>query len=182
MRTFKTEGIIIKRRNFGEADRLLTVLTRDYGKLQIKATGVRKLTSRRSSHTELLNHAILNLYRSPAGLPVLTEAQVITDFSSVKQELTTIGLAYHMCELVDGLCAENQENMQVFYLLQMALERLQRSVDTKVLLQRFEAKLLLLLGFGQTVSSYPQQFDSDVLIENIMERKLKSKRIFAKLV
>ena len=62
-RAYKTEAIIIKRRNFGEADRILTILTKNYGKIQVRAPGVRKITSRRSSHIELLNFSSLTLYR-----------------------------------------------------------------------------------------------------------------------
>ncbi|MBI4096902.1 MAG: DNA repair protein RecO, partial [Candidatus Levybacteria bacterium] len=54
MRTFRTEGIIIKRKNFGEADRILTVFTKEYGKLQVKAKGIRRIPSRRSAHVELV--------------------------------------------------------------------------------------------------------------------------------
>src|SRR5882757_7580474 len=100
MRNLRTEGIVIKRRNYGEADRILTVLTRDYGKISIKATGVRKITSRRSAHIELLNHTTLHLYKKNTFM-VLTEAKMLEDFSVIKQDFQKIGLAYHFCELVD---------------------------------------------------------------------------------
>src|SRR3990167_4660571 len=108
MRTYKTEGIIIKRKNFGEADRIITVLTRNHGKIQVKATGVRKIQSRRSSHVELLNHASLFIYKGRGSLPILTEAETIDSFQDIKNDLTKVGFAYHICELIDGLCAENQ--------------------------------------------------------------------------
>ena len=50
MKTFVAEGIVLKRRNVGEADRILTVFTRTNGKMIIKAVGVRKIASKRSSH------------------------------------------------------------------------------------------------------------------------------------
>ena len=109
MKSFRTEGIVIKRRNFNEADRILTVMTRDYGKMQIKAAGVRRITSRRSAHVELLNHAVLHLYKGNT-FSILTEAKVMDDFGPIKSDFGKIGIAYHLCELVDGLCPENQEN------------------------------------------------------------------------
>src|SRR5579863_7197321 len=123
MRNFRTEGIIIKRRNFNEADRILTVMTRDYGKIQIKAAGVRKITSRRSAHIELLNHTTLHLYKGKI-FTVLTEATMLDDFSMIKQDFGKVGFAYHLCELIDGLCPENQENRNVFDLLLKTLENL----------------------------------------------------------
>src|SRR6185503_12559780 len=100
MRNFKTEGIIIKRRNFKDADRILTVLTRDHGKISVRAAGIRRIPSRRSPHVELLNHCVLTLYQGHA-FPVLTEAQTIEAFSPLKEDLHKIGLAYHLCELID---------------------------------------------------------------------------------
>ncbi|GIV45007.1 MAG: hypothetical protein KatS3mg035_2130 [Bacteroidia bacterium] len=84
MRNFKTEGIIIKRRNVLEADRIITVFTREHGKLQIKARGVRRITSKRASHIELLNYAQLSLYKG-SSLPILVEAQMIESFSDIKK-------------------------------------------------------------------------------------------------
>ncbi len=123
MRNTRTEGIIIKRKNLGEADRLVTVLTPHFGKLTIKATGVRKITSRRSAHIELLNHATLNLYKGK-GMHVLTEVKMIDDHAKIKQDFTKVGFAYHLCELVDGLCPEEQENSNVYYLLKNTLNLL----------------------------------------------------------
>ncbi|PIZ97846.1 MAG: DNA repair protein RecO, partial [Candidatus Levybacteria bacterium CG_4_10_14_0_2_um_filter_35_8] len=59
MNSYKTEGIVIKRRNLGEADKILTIFTKRYGKIQVKAPGIRKINSRRSPHVELLNYSAI---------------------------------------------------------------------------------------------------------------------------
>ncbi len=178
MRSFKTEGIIIKRRNYGEADRLLTVLTKNNGKIQVKATGIRRIPSRRSAHVELLNHSTLGLYRG-RSYAVLTEAEAIDNFSSIKNNLEKIGHAYHLCELIDGLCPENQENTRVFFLLKNTLNNL--SLDYPVSIPEFEIELLSILGYLDKDEVFTQRFDMRLFIENILERKLKSCYIFAKL-
>ncbi|SRR5260221_2299018 len=214
MRNFRTEGIIIKRRNFNEADRILTVMTRDYGKLQIKAAGVRKITSRRAAHIELLNYTVLHLYKGNT-FSILTEAKMLDDFSTIKENFDKVGLAYHLCELIDGLCPENQENSKVFFLLQNMLKRLARQEDISLdhyeyapasiddytlgtfglgvsdaprltsnkneLLQNFEISLLSELGYWDRKDSFQKRFDTHDMIEDILERKLKSRSIFAKL-
>jgi len=125
MRSYKTDAIIVKRRNFGEADRVLTVLTKNYGKIQVKAPGVRRITSRRSSHIELLNLVLLTLYRSSrSSLPILTEAQALEEFLSIKKTLRKIGFAYYICELIDTLCAEREENRRIFFLTKDTLFKL----------------------------------------------------------
>src|SRR3989304_6032467 len=105
MRSDKTEGIIIKRKNFGEADRMLTVLTPRHGKIKIIAKGVRKISSRRSSHVELLNLSILTLHEGK--ILILTEAETLNHFQDLKDNLKKSGLAFYLCELVDGLLPEN---------------------------------------------------------------------------
>ncbi len=180
MRNFKTEGIIIKRRNIHEADRIITVLTREYGKLQIKARGVRRITSKRASHIELLNYAQLSLYKG-SNLPVLIEAQMIDNFSSIKADLNKIGFAYHLCELIDGLCPENQEQHQVFDLFKFTLERLAKGEENSlIIIHEFEIDLLSFLGYWHKGKN-SSQIDTQQFIENILERKLKSHQIFSRL-
>lgn len=178
-RAFKTEGIIIKRKNFGEANRILTIFTKRSGKIQIKAIGVRKITSRRSSHIELLNYSSLSLYKGKS-LPILTEVQTIKEYPNIKNNLVKIGFAYHLCELIDGLCAENQQNCEVFYLFLETLERLNNQKDIVSIVHEFEVELLTILGFWPRVN-IPQYLNTQNIIERILERKLKSKKFLSKL-
>jgi len=178
MRSFKTEGIVIKRKNYGEADRILTVFTKREGKIQVRASGIRRVPSRRSAHVELLNYATLTLYRG-SMFPTLTEAQTIESFSPIKDDLKKIGTAYHVCELVDGLCAEDEENERVFRLLERMLIRLATKEDIVETLHKFEIELLITLGFWDRDNNY--NFDTHAFIENIMERKLRSHKFLAQL-
>lgn len=180
MRTFRTEGIIIKRRNTGEADRILTVFTRDHGKIQVKARGIRKIPSRRSAHVELVNHAVLSLYRGHK-VPVLVEAQMIENYDEIKRDLNKVGFAFHICELIDGLCAENVEQARVFYLLKQVFERMKSDDDLAPIIHDFEIQLLTELGFWNKSSALSARLDTKNYIENILERRLKSKSIFSKL-
>lgn len=178
MKSFKTEGIIIKRKNYGEADRILTVLTKDNGKIHIKAVGIRRIPSRRSPHVELLNHSLLNLYKG-RNYSILTEAESLESFSAIKSDLEKIGFAYHLCELIDGLCPENQENEKVFQLLKNALTDL--SVNKSFSIREFEVQLLIALGYWNESGELTGNSDMRSYIESIIERKLKSYQIFAKL-
>lgn len=190
MKTFKTEGIIIKRKNYGEADKILTVLTKYNGKIQVRAVGIRRIPSRRSAHVELLNQSMLNLYRG-RSIPILTEAQTIEDFADLKNDLIKIGQAYHICELIDGLCPENQENSKVYYLLKNILINLAENpyLDAySATIREFEIKLLTTLGYlpagrqdWNKTNMLNEKFDTRDFIENILERRLKSLRLFAKL-
>ncbi|MCL4353751.1 DNA repair protein RecO [Patescibacteria group bacterium] len=181
MRSFKTEGIVIKRKNFREADRILTIYSKEKGKITVKAKGVRKITSRRSPHIELLNRAKFGLYQAAgANMPVLTEVESLENFKILKNDLKRIGIAYHFCELVDGLCAENQENREIYDLLDKALKTISVNKNLDLVAYRFELKLLKLLGFYHDNEYLPMD-QTQGFIESILERKLKAKQIMPRL-
>ena len=177
MRIYKIEGIVLKRLNLGEADRILTVLSRESGKISIKAPGVRRIHSRRSSHVELLNHSQFTLYKSSKTfMPIVTEAQTLEDFRGVKKNLKKIGYAYYICELINGLCAENQENRSVFFHLKSTLLALSKTADAVNLVKKFEKDLLRELGFWSEARLL-QTHDSRIVMERLLERKLKTIRV-----
>jgi len=179
MRSFRTEGIVIKRSNYSEADRIVTIFTKQSGKITVRATGVRKIASRRSPHLELLNYCIFGLYQGK-NMPVLTEVESKESFSLLKKDLKRIGLALHVCELIDGLCAENQENEDIFMLLGRTLRKLSKEENLSQVVYEFELELLRLLGFRKTSES-DLRINTQELIENILERRLKTRQILPQL-
>ena len=177
MRTYKIEGIILKRRNLGEADRVLTILSRESGKITVIALGVRRIKSRRAAHIELLNLSQMTLYSgSKTFMPIVTEAQTLEDFSPIKNNLHKIGYAYYICELINGLCAYNQENRNVFFHLKSTLSMLCKTSDGLGLIKNFEKNLLAQLGFWSEVKLL-QTCDSQTVMERLLERKLKTIRV-----
>ncbi len=180
MRTHKDEAIIIKRRNFGEADRMVTMFTRGHGKIAVKATGIRKIASRRSSHVELLNHTEISLYVKN-NFYTLIEAQGIESFREIKEDLAKVGIAYHLCELIDGLLPDHEPNEQVFFLFRNVLQRLCVEDDVPQILHDFEVELLRVLGFWHKNHEESQNLNTHSYIEQILERKLKSRSIFGKM-
>lgn len=180
MRTLRVDGIILKRQNVGEADRILTVLTKELGKIQVKAKGVRKITSKRASHIEPLNLCSLSLYKGQS-LPVLTEVISVENFSELKQDLGKIGFAYHLCELVDGLCPPQEENEKVFGLLYAVLKKMENTHELTPLIHDFEVALLTALGYWPTGH---QEYRGSIayLIEDILERRLKTRQLLPHLI
>ena len=177
LRTFKEIGIILKRRNTGEADRILTVLTQNLGKIKVRAPGVRRILSRRSPHIEPLNLSVLTLYKSTSlSFPILTEAAPLERFSSIKKDLKLIGFAYYLCELVSSFCPQNQENREVFFLLKNTLFELTNGNNSLSLISYFEKELLRVLGFWREANLLKSK-DSKEVIEGILERRLKTLRI-----
>lgn len=145
MRAFKTEGIILKRRDFGEADKILTAFTLHRGKVSIIAKGIRRIHSRRAGNVELLNRVQMFLYPGKQFLN-LTEAVSLDTFQKIKADLTLSTYAYHIIELVDKITAENQEAPNLYYNLVEVLRRFERN-PRQILIRAFEVKILSSMGF-----------------------------------
>ena len=145
MQGIKVEGVILKRKNLGEADRILTVFTLQKGKITVLAKGVRRITSRRAGNVELLNRVSLYLHQAKTFL-ILTEAASLDTYQKLKEDLTLSTYAFHIIELVDKLTAENQENRILYEHLVIVLQRLSRN-PRQILVRAFEVKILSNLGF-----------------------------------
>lgn len=138
------EGVILKRRNFGEADRMIISLTKQFGKISIVAKGVRRITSRRSGNVEVLNRVRMHLFK--AKNYTLTEAESISTYQNIKSNLTLSTSAFSVIEMVDRFIAEDQNNPFVYQLLISILELLDKN-PRQIFLRAFEVKLLSATGF-----------------------------------
>lgn len=177
-RTYKTEGIILKRTNFGEADKIITVFTKNHGKLKILAKGVRRITSRRAPHLELFNKVVIFLHEGK-NFDLVTEAQIINSYQGVRKDLGKIRAAYFAVELVDSLCPEKQVNRQVFILLENFLNEINKSKlsSYRNLCRRFAGETVLELGYLRREKISPN-FDIINFIESIIERKLRTRKLW----
>ena len=175
-RTYKTEGIILKRVNFGEADKILTIYTKHYGKIRAIAKGVRKLTSRKAGNVELFNQAVIFLAKGK-NLDILTEVQLLNSFKAWRKDLKKVAAAYYFCELVDKLTPDNQASQSVYWLLVQALSKISQE-SLPELVRSFEEQLLDKLGFGVPPQLRQSQKSLKSYIEEITEREINSQKVF----
>jgi DNA repair protein RecO (recombination protein O) len=145
-RVCQTEAIIIKRINLGEADRILTLYTPDYGKLKAVAKGTRRPKSKMGGHVELLTHSLLLLARG-RNLDIVTQAQTINSFLPLKDDLKRMSCGLYISELVDSFTEEDIENRNLFQLLLDTLDRLTQSNNNDTVLRYFELHLLNYSGY-----------------------------------
>lgn len=173
MNSYKAEGIILKRNNFGEADKILTFFTKHHGKISLIAKGIRRTTSRKGGHLELFNQVKVFVAKG-RNLDVVTEAEVINAFKDWRRDLKKVAVAYQLCELVDKLTAELVENQEVYDLLLNSFTNLLPVANHQSLIANFELSLLQSLGFwprGKAVGD----LDLEGYIENLINRRLRAK-------
>lgn len=177
-RVVTVEAIVLKRRNVGEADRLLTLFTKRDGKMRILAKGVRKVSSRRGPHIEVFNRIKATLHDKKT----LTEVVPLETFEMLRKDLRRVSAAYYLCEVIDGLLPVDQPHEDIYDLLTDAVRTLAKVSSSRidVLRARFAAALLKKLGFLSTTQSFKDN-DIDGYIEELLERRLKTNRIASKL-
>lgn len=143
---FRTEGVILAHKNFGEADRILTIYTRDHGKVTALAKGVRRPRSRKGGHVELGNWCKVFIARGK-NLDLLTEVELKKAFGIENFSTSTANKIYHLLELVEKLTAEKQKNPGVFVLLVNFLKKIPKGENFNLISLVFKVKLLSILGF-----------------------------------
>lgn len=145
-RLYRTEAIVLARLNLGEADRIFTLFTPQYGKLRVIAKGVRKSRSRLGPHLEIFTRCQLNLSRG-RDLDVVTSAETVDAYPPLRDDLDVLGHASHMVELVARLTEDRQEQPPVYDLLRGSLRLLADGVDPFAVTRHFEFMLLVTLGY-----------------------------------
>ncbi len=144
----KTRGIVIRKVNFGEADRILTILTSDRGKIRVVAKGVRRPRAKLAGWLDMFADNELELAEG-RNLDIVTSASSIQHLASRDLTLQQTGLMFYVCELVDKLLEETNEVAGVFPLLIETLTAIsENKISLSIIKTYFEIKLLTILGFA----------------------------------
>jgi len=180
MRSYTVEGIVLKRSNFGETDRLVTFFTRSHGKITVTARGVRRLTSRRAGSLELFNQVTAHVHRSRGSLDVLGEVDLLHSFPAWRRHLGRVTLAYQLAEAVDKLTPDGEPHPEIFEILERSLLKIgSLGIDWKLEIENWLIEIASELGYWPK----SQKFSGDVyeFLERIASRPLHSPKLLNKL-
>jgi DNA repair protein RecO (recombination protein O) len=172
-RSYKSEGIVLARRDYGEADRILILFSKDFGKLSLLAKGIRKLKSRKRGHLEVFSYIKFSAI-SGKGLDIITEAEIINNFSLVRKNLKKVSVAYYFMEVVGRVTREGEKNEDLFEIILDYLARLEKTDKLSSLRKGFVIDILVVLGFWPKAK---EMFDPDQVLEEVVERKINSVRV-----
>ena len=118
------QGIVLRSFPFGEADRIVVMLSQNHGKVRAVAKGVRKTKSRFGGRLEPFTHVDLVLYEG-RNLDTITQVSVIEAFPLLRGELGRVLAASTMVEAVDAVSQEGESAHRAFLLLQRGLKALE---------------------------------------------------------
>jgi len=143
----KTEGIILRRINLNEADQIVTVLTKDLGKISILAKGSRRFKSKFSGRLELFSQAQFTCF-SGASMHHLNEVDIVRNRSLFDIPLKTQSMLFYIVEITSKLLADHQEAEAIYELLSLTLDEMSAHEDkNELILYAYLIKLFTELGF-----------------------------------
>lgn len=141
----KAEGIVIRTIDYGESNKIITLLTREFGKIGVMARGAKKPKSRLTSISQLFGHGYFLFYKS-TGLATLQQGEIIESFREVRNDLFRASYASYVVELTDKLTEERQPHPALFDLLQKTLHYIDEGIDSEILTRIFEVKMFIVAG------------------------------------
>ncbi|MDP8976408.1 MAG: DNA repair protein RecO [Actinomycetota bacterium] len=144
MSLYREQGIVLRTLRLGEADRIVTFVTQGHGKVRAVAKGVRKTKSRFGARLEPLTHASLLLYEG-RELDIVTQAETLDHFRTIREDLHRVSRAASMLEAVDQVAQEREPSPRMYQMLLGALRAL-AAHDAELVLAAFLWKLLSLEG------------------------------------
>ena len=150
MGLYRDEGIVLRTHKLGEADRIVSVLTRRHGKVRAVAKGVRKTKSRFGARLEPPTHLQLQLYEGRGELHIVDQAETIDHFRAIRDDLDRLTRAVSMLEAADQLGLEGEPNPPLYQMLLGALRAL-AGHSGPLVLPSFFLKVLALEGFRAVV-------------------------------
>ncbi len=145
-RYYQTEAVIIKKIKLGEADRILTLYTPGYGKIEAVAKGVRRPKSKMAGHLELLTYSHLRLAHG-RNLDTIIGSQTLDSFMFLKNDLWLASFALYTAEMLNQFTAEHVVDAPLFFLLLETWRSLSQAQNTELTLRYFELHLLEKAGY-----------------------------------
>jgi DNA repair protein RecO (recombination protein O) len=146
-RTYKAEGVVLRRRTLGETDKVLVLMTERRGKISVIAKGARKPLSKFSGAAEALNHLKV-FVASGRNLDVLSQCEVKDAFHHLRLNLDGLATGTYLAELIDSMIEEHHPFPEIYHLMVSSLRLLERGVAYPDLVaRRFEIQLMAYLGY-----------------------------------
>lgn len=147
---YRDEGIVLKSIKLGEADRIVTLYTRDTGKVRAVAKGIRKTKSRFGGRLEPFTRVELLIYKG-RNLDTITSADIVTSFEEVRRDYLKLTSAAALVDIVEKITPERETAPTVYSLLHQGLAAVATGGGTPVV-PGFLVKLLSISGYHPSLS------------------------------
>lgn len=153
MKPLTTQGIILHRTAYGEADRIITILTPEQGKLRLMARGVRKVKSKLAGGIELFSVSDLTYMHGKGEIGTLLSSRLVKHYGNIIQDIERVQLGYELIKMLDRATEDHPEEAY-FKLLVTSFEDLNDpQIDLILIKLWFQAQLLRQAGHSPNLQT-----------------------------
>lgn len=174
------QGLVIGHRIYRDTDRLITLFTRERGKVVALARGIRTFSSRRAGHLDLLTQLQADLYMG-SRFETITGASCRNMFGELRGNLSKLSAGFMIAELLNRLLPEKQEQVEVYDLTIAVLNSLQSTPETEIGVRVgvYAQMVLEHLGFHPEARRINLQTPRSFvpIVEGLIERRLQSPKL-----
>lgn len=143
----KTEGIVLRETEYKDSDKLLTVLTKDFGKITVRGRGIKSGRSKSKAAGQLLAFSEFSLYERQ-GKYTITETTVKEMFPELRKDIELLSLASYFAQVTETVAQENDPAPELLSLLLNSLYALSKLKKSQMLVKAvFELRLSCIIGF-----------------------------------
>jgi DNA repair protein RecO (recombination protein O) len=168
LRSLKVEAVVLKKKDLLNNDVLISLFTQDLGRLTVFAKGIKKITSRRSSHLQTGN--LINIIISHKNERYhLQESELLSGFSELKKDEKKVSNLYSFLFVLERLLPEQQREEKAYNLTKNFLIDLSKSTQPNSVAAKYLSDIMMQLGYLDKKVSYPELKS---LIEEIINEKI----------
>lgn len=141
----KCEGIVIRTNHYGETNKVVTLYTREWGKVGVMARGAKKPSSRLSAVTQIFTYGQF-LVQIGSGLGSLQQGDMLSSMRAIREDIFLTAYASYIVDLTDKGTDDRKANPFLFELLYQTLNYMNEGYDPEVLVHIYEMKMLNVMG------------------------------------
>lgn len=146
----KVDGIVIKTHDYGETHKIITLMSKTFGKISALARGAKKPKSRMAAVTQPFIYGTFFIYLSD-GLSTIQQGEVLHSLRGIREDITKTAYAAYILELTDKLLDKNDADGFIFDQLYHTLAWIAEEEDAGVPIMMYELKLFQKAGFAPTI-------------------------------
>ncbi len=149
----KSKAIVLKEIRYKDTSKILTIYTKEYGKISVMASGAYRAKSQLIATTQVFSYSEYHLNKGKGGgILYLNQADLINSFYTIREKMERVTYGYYMLELVEKSLPEEQENKTIFLLLEKGLRVLSRLNENFLqFIIAYELKFVSFLGYKPNI-------------------------------
>lgn len=147
----RVEGIVIRSIDYGEGNKILTIFSKEAGKMSVMARGAKKLKSRHTAIAQPFTYGEFVIYKA-GQMGTLNSGEIENAYQGLREDIHKAAYASYLMELTERMLGDNERNAPLFNQLKAALDAIAEDKDPQIVVHIYELKILAIAGYMPELS------------------------------